>query len=348
MNFFSGLFHEPKVESAVLVDITSDSVAGAYVLRTPDELPLLLYAKRLDIKKHAGEDDESAMLRALAFLSGDLVGSGAPALARVTGNGAADYILVSVDAPWQETSVRTERIDKDNEFTFTRALVKEALQKACATSEDKTICNESVVGTMLNGYATRDPYGKKVHRAEIIILSSIIRTTAVESITNAFRGAYHTNKIELTAGSALRYQALRSAFPHEHNALILDATGSLISIELIRNDLLVSVSQLPDSKIGTAKWATEVREGLASIAEHYPLPRSIFLLARDGETENLQNALETAKLGSLWLSDNPPKVITVLASHLTSHVRQTDSGTGDLPLILMALYAHYRRTPSLL
>ena len=342
MNFFGALFRDTKAESIVLIDITAGSVAGAYARRVEGQVPLLLYARRLPIENHADEPHEHAMLRALAVLGDALIREGAPALARATGSGTADCVLVSIDAPWQETSVRTEHFEGDVPFVFTRSLVRDAMKKTRAVVAGKIVCDESIVGTLLNGYETHDPYGKSAHRASAVILTSCIKESVAEGIARALREVYHTKRIELIAGSSLRYQALRAAFPHEHNALILDATGPLVSIGLVRNDLLVAISETPDGAVGDTKWAKEVTRGLAELAGRYPLPRNIFLLVRDNEVEQAQRALLSSKLGSLWLSDNPPKIVSVLAAHFTGLVKQSSTTLIDLPLLLMTLYAHYR------
>lgn len=342
MSFFSNLFRAKKTESVILIDVTAGSVAGAYAHRVEGQLPVLLYAKRLSIVNHAGEPHERAMLRALAVLGEALITEGAPALARYTGSGTTDCVLVSIDAPWQETAVRTEYFESESQFVFTKALVEKAMQKAGCASVGKVICDESVVGTLLNGYETHEPYGKSAHRATVVILTSMIEESVAKGIAKVLHELYHTKRVEIIAGSSLRYQALRAAFPHEHNALILDATGHLVSIELVRNDLLVAISETPDGSTGGPAWAHEVTRGLAELAKRYPLPRNIFLLARDSEIEKAQKMLASSGLGSLWLSDNPPKIVSVSASHFTNFVKLVDVAIIDLPLILMTLYAHSR------
>ena len=52
--------------------------------------------------------------------------------------------------------------------------------------------------------------------------------------------------------------------------------------------------------------------------------------------------LSAAILDKLWLSENPPKVISVRPNHLVGLVRQTMAALPDLPLLLMALYYSYR------
>ena len=343
MSFFKNLFcKEKKSESVVCIDIAAESVAGAYVHYSECETtPALIYGRRLPIEIRKDEPHENAMVRALEILGNELIREGAPALLRAVGSGSADAILVSIDAPWQETKVRTEHFERDRPFLFTKSMVTAAMQKTRAETPGKMLADESVIGTILNGYETHHPYGRKVHRASIIVLSSLIEEKVTESISATLRGIFHTKNIQSIAGSSLRYQALRAAFPHERDGLIIDATEHAISIALIRNGLftaLAEVADLPKDR----QWIDVVADECTGIAEKYPLPRIIFLLAREQDMDSFHKMLESGDFGKLWLSDNPPTIIPVLAGHLSSLVHQTATAPPDLQLLLMTLFYQHR------
>lgn len=321
----------------MLIAVNTESIVGAYVRFREEAAPTLLYAHRLPIETRGGEPREKAMLRTLAALANELVREGAPILLRASGSGRAETILVSIDTPWQETRVRTENFERNQPFTFTQSMVAMALEKTRASAPEKTLVDESIIGTILNGYETRDPYGKKTRRASVIVLSSLIDEKIAGGINATLRGIFHTKNILSIVGSSLRYQAMRAAFSHERDALILDASGPLISISLVRKGLFTALAEVandPDSR----RWVNTVTSELASIAEKYPLPRIIFLLAHDAHTSSLRQALAKGDLGKLWLSENPPKIVPVLASHLSGLVRHTTTTPPDLQLLLMALY----------
>lgn len=337
MSFVSNLFHnEKKAESVALIDIGTTSVAGAYAQYTEDELPTLLYTRRLPVEARDSEPQEQTMLRALAILGEALIREGAPALARATGSGSVSSVLVSIDAPWQKTSVRIEHFEQQTPFVFTKSLVTRGLEKTSTAALGKLLTDESIVGTILNGYETSDPYGKKVRHASVVVLTSLIDEKVADNIISTLRSLYHTKRILPLAGSSLRYQAMRRAFPHERDALILDATGPLTSIALVRKDLVVSLTEVEISSAGS--WMPYIVKELTELAKNYPLPRTIFLLAREPDVVSLQKKLAGANLGELWLSDNPPKVVSVLASHLGGLVKQVTTAAPDLVLLLMALF----------
>jgi predicted ribosome quality control (RQC) complex YloA/Tae2 family protein len=51
----------------------------------------------------------------------------------------------------------------------------------------------------------------------------------------------------------------------------------------------------------------------------------------------LKNTLEHSELDRLWLSEEPPKVLTVAPSHV-SMIKNIGTSEPDLALMLMALY----------
>ncbi len=341
MSFFDTLFRKEKyAESVVLIDIGASSVAGAYAHYAEGETPELLYTQRLPIETREGEPQGQAMLRALTLLGDTLIREGSSVLLRASGRGSIDSILVSIDAPWQETSVRREFFEKKTPFIFTKSMVTTAMEQTRVAQSEKIIVDESIIGTVLNGYETHNPYGQEVHRASVVILTSFIDTGVARSITSILRSAYHTKHILSIANSSLRYQALCYAFPHEHDMLILDVTGLLTSIALIRRKLFMGMIEVPvvTRTTDNSEWIQNVIHGFSELAKQFPLPRMIFLLARESETAYLQKELAAANLGQLWLSDNPPTIVSLLASHLTNAIRQVATESPDLPLLLMALY----------
>lgn len=331
-------------ESVVLIDIGTNCVTGAYVQYMEGELPIFLYTQTQPIEAHDGEPEEVAMVRALKTLGETLIREGAPILTRTTGSGTAHKIIVSIDAPWQETTVHTEHFEEAEPFIFTESMVNTRLKETHKESEkNKMLVDESIIGTILNGYGTQEPYGKKASHASVIVLTSLIESSTATSIVSTLEHLYHGTSVMPIAGNSLRYQAMREVFPHERDALILDATNEeLSSISLIRKGLIVSLIQTK-VRSDTDAWATTVTNELTELSNQFPLPRTIFLLARESSIDSLVQALDTVNFGALWLSDNPPKVVPVLKTHMNTSVRQATERPVDVVLLLMALFYQQAR-----
>lgn len=339
MALLDALYKKEGSETVALIDIASDSVAGAYV-RYSSKAPFLIYTRRLPIERHRDEEPGQAMLRAFGVLGEAMVREGAPSAMRATGSGRADEVIVSIDAPWQETMVRTELIERSMPFVFTKSIVSTVLERTRSSVAGKQLANESIIGTSLNGYETRAPYGKRARRASLLVLTSYIDEDIGGKIIDQCRRLYHTRKVGVVASCSLRYQAMRAAFPHEADALVLDVSRTTISVVLIRNGFFIAVADVPRPPHG--KWVPPTLVQLAELAKQYPLPRTIFLIAPPEEAGMFRKALDEAQLGSLWLSDNPPTLVTVLASHLVGLVDLSADAVPDLSLLLMALYGNHQ------
>ncbi len=342
MSFIKKLFHRGHIETVVCIDISARRVAGALVSYVDCELPSVIYTRVFPVEIQAGEEPSVAMLRALDLLTSTLKSEGIPALLRAGGKRSVAAVIVSIDAPWQDTIVHVEKIAPEKSFVFTKRVVAEAVTKVSPAAAGKIYTDASVVGTVLNGYEIHDPYGKRANHADVIILTSLIDEPLAKAIRTSVHGLTHTKRVVLIAGTSLRYQAMRVAFPHEHHALILDATGPLPEVALMRRSLLVAVSDTPKS-LSTPGGVTpaDLMRCFADLAKQYPLPRTIFLLARFDEMEAMKKTLDAVTFSSFWLSDHPPKIIPLLPSHMTGLVQQTTTAAPDLPLLLMAVYYRY-------
>lgn len=344
MSFFDSLFNRKKGESVVLIDINATSVAGAYVRYVKGEKPFLLYARRMPLKIRGKEPEGDALLRTLKELGEALLYEGAPLLVRAVDSGSVDSVLVSIDAPWQKTAIRTEQFEQNMPFIFNENLMRAALEKTDTVPHGQMLVDESVVGTILNGYETRDPYDKPAHRASIVILTSFIDKQVTKNIHTLLQSLYHTKNVASIAGSSLRYQAMRIVFPHEHDALILDVAGSIAAIALVRRGLLVEIAEVSVRTTDMVAWTKSLTNTLAKIAERFPLPRTIFLLTEEPEVASLAGALNKTDFGKLWLSDNPPKIVSVLGSHIDHSIRRATATVPDLSLLLMTLYFLHHKT----
>lgn len=336
MPLFSSLFARRPYSAIVCIDIGANTIGGAYTVFAPDSLPHTVYTKRVPIITHSGEEPSAAMIRALEVLGSALTREGAPSLLRATGSGSISGVLVSLDAPWQSTVLRTETMEEKTPFLFTKHTARTLLAKRTETPQDMTLVNESIIGTLLNGYETRQPYGKRAHRAAIMALSSYVKNEILSPVAATLRALYHIRAQYSITGTSLRYQAIREIFPHEHDAILLDAIGTEVTIALIRRGLLVAALEAPCAVPGSSEWTTTTVGLLRKVAVQYPLPRTIFILAEDTTSAAVSAACQSASFRSVWLTEKPPKLVFIKPSHVAALV--TTALTPDIVLSFMAIY----------
>lgn len=353
-----GLFGK-KNRILALIDIGSSSIAGGYASIAPDGSPHIHYATRIPIEVHDREVAPIDMLKTLGALSTRLLQEGAPALRKAVGSGSIDSVVAAIGSPWQETRIRAEFIDKKGKpFTFTKTLLAEIVANKEAVSEGRIPSGELVIATLLNGYETKNPFGKKAERAELVILSSTIEAKVAASIREEITKLYHTKDVRLTAFAPVSYTVLRDLYPHEKDFLVLHASGEATDLALIKRGLLVDVASIPfgfnsvrreaatgapvsmdtDSAART-KWISALADCLRSFSDKHALPRTVFLLADEQMREYLGNLLNDHALHSLWLSDEPLTIIPSVPQHLSKAVTCDQGCEKDLFLSMLALSA---------
>ena len=361
--------------SVALVDITSSSVGGALAHISPASQPILYYVNREPIEQRDNEELSVAMLRTLEQVASKLIAEGAPVLHQEIKSGSIDRVYVSVGTPWQATTVRTEHVNETKPFVFTKAFLTEAVRKSSAVKEGYLLSGESVIATLLNGYEVVHPFGKKVTRAELIVLSSLIEKKIADAIESTLRNTYHTHALTLTAFAPIVYTAFRDLFPHEKDFLVVNVSGEATDVVFIKRSILVDVASEPhglselartERKAGSitsgptqapltdvvpserfsheiegAKeaWLKELTTTLRDFATKNALPRTLFLLTEDSAREYIKNLLDSESLRSLWLTDEPLAIIPILPNQFGAFVKSRAEAGSDVSLSLLALFS---------
>lgn len=374
MGLFS--FGKKHGRSVALIDIGSASVGGAYAQYRDGEQPVIYYTARVAVEPREGESITDSMLRSLAFLDRLMVEEGAPTLRRETGSGHAEEVLVSVAAPWQETVITTTRIEEKHPFTFTHRHLDFA-GRGAPIGKDKVRSGRTVIASILNGYETSNPFGKRATRADLIVLTSTIDRVALRLIQNALRKTFHTHAITVTAFAPVSYAVFRDLYPHQKDFIVLDVSGTGSDVAFVKRGLLADTHAIPyglhdlsralrqagqrahlgaddiidpSANQSFAKeaesirevWLESLREAFAAFSKNQALPRTVFLLADQDSRDYLKRLLEESKLRTLWLSDEPLTVLALSPANLAPFVKTRGLGEGDLFLAVLALFAARR------
>lgn len=87
-----------------------------------------------------------------------------------------------------------------------------------------------------------------------------------------------------------------------------------------------------------AEWMSGLSNLLKDFATRHALPRTLFLLADDDVRGFLMRTLDTEVLHTLWLSDEPLRIVPVTPAQFAPYVRIHGAATGDIFLSLLALF----------
>lgn len=363
--------------NVALLDVRSSSVAAGYATLRRDGPPTLVYATRVPLEPHATEPLEEAFARTLELVLHDLVTEGAPILRKTSGSGNADRMLVTLAAPWQSSNVFSREIVKDKPFTFTKQTLAEAVNVPYALPEGWTRVKDMLMATLLNGYEVANPFGKRVKRADLIMLTSAIDTTMMESLTVSLRKALHQHHIDFDAFIPDAYEVFRDLYPHQRDFMALDIGSEATDVLLAKHGFLVSATSIPhgtaeiaraarrisapaarsaeplidtsrNTEFGTKmdeaerQWVGEIATALGEIARVEPLPRTVFLFAEEGVRDFLKNLLDTPQMRALWLSDEALAILPVVPGQFTPFLAKGSVDPVDPALAILALAAQKR------
>ncbi|MEA2702044.1 MAG: hypothetical protein QOE22_753 [Candidatus Parcubacteria bacterium] len=336
-----------KGTSVALIDISSSGVGGALVRLEAGKLPALCYTVRepLEVAARAGTEAlTNTALRALETVGDRLVREGAPALRAAVGEGSVDRVLVSFGSPWQEASVATKTALQDSPFTFTRSFAVDMLGQS--DEEPQRNVTRIVIASLLNGYLTADPYGKRAKRAEIIVLSTSLDETIMDPVEEILRKSFHTHDIRYASFTEPSFRALQELYPHEKDFLLMTVTNEATEAASVKRGHLMDAGTIAcgshgfTSGLDSGKVCADELSGLLrEFAARHALPRTIFILAEDAAAEQVKTALNDPSLHALWLSDVPVSAISIQPSQFSAVVRTQGLAEGDSRLAALALAA---------
>ncbi|KND50915.1 MAG: hypothetical protein AB202_00720 [Parcubacteria bacterium C7867-007] len=93
------------------------------------------------------------------------------------------------------------------------------------------------------------------------------------------------------------------------------------------------------------EWIECLATLLKEFAGRQALPRTMFLLADDDVRGFLVRALDTPAIHTMWLSDEPLRIVPITPAQFTPYVRTFGTNVADIFIDLLALY-HTKSTPT--
>lgn len=134
-------------------------------------------------------------------------------------------------------------------------------------------------------------------------------------------------------------------------------TRELLSIGRAASDLLQDKEAIQDRGLGASylsparnirfgakvqaseeEWMQNLSNLLKEFAARHALPRTMFLLADDDVRGFLVRTLDTPTIHTLWLSDEPLRIVPVTPAQFAPYVRTHGANTADIFIDLLALY----------
>ncbi len=317
------MFGHRRKSTVVLIDVGSASISGAYACVEKDCHPTIYYSTHVPISLRDDLSPEDAVAQALTKITKDLLTIGAPIVSRYTNKEIhMDRIIISIAAPWQDVRIQTRQKTEKKPFRFTKTVMDDMVMKIFAkTAHGRIITNSMVVSIMLNGYVVTKPFGIKTKEAKMVVLGSYITKEIANCVTDIVTGAFHTDNIEITAFAPIAYSVLCSLYPDEKNMLIIDITGEMTDVVLIKNGLLVDITHTKRGLNVLRRSARDAGIRTTNSSESFHAIEHAVLIDKD---HNAQFTARIQQARALWLQD-------------IAHILQTLNARYVLPKVIFIL-----------
>jgi hypothetical protein len=302
-----GIFSKSKSkkELALVFDIGSSSVGGAVFEIEKSGIPRIIFSISEPIIFEDKIDIDRFLVLTLKSL--DIV-AGKIGMA---GFGKPAKVFCVLSSPWYASQTRIISLEKNIPFLFTSKLADSLIQKEISLFEEENSAKFSHTDnkirpiefknmkTMLNGYATSNPFNKKAKKLEMVIFISMSGDKILKKMEETISRHFHTGNIKFSSFAMASFAVARDIFAHQDNFLLIDIAGEMTDISVIKKDVLVNSISYP---LGRNFMIRRVAESLnCSLSE----AKSFISLYKDGHAaESVEGKLKPIidKLKIEWLN----------------------------------------------
>ncbi len=135
-------------------------------------------------------------------------------------------------------------------------LAEAFLSEALSESRKKYGSTE-LIASVLNGYETPNPIGKKATRAEMVLLSTHIDPEVEPYIRRAIRSFVGAVPIHTVSFPSAAHLVLRGLFPHERDFLALRVGTDVTELAFVKQTHIAGIEA---AAVGTKIFTTAARE----------------------------------------------------------------------------------------
>ena len=212
-----------------------------------------------------------------------------------------DGIYINVSVPWMSAQKRIIEYTKEKPFVLSQELLDELIQKEIEAplhhnleyaDHDVELIRRRTLDIYANGYRARNPIGKEMSDLRIHSLVSVISTTTKQKFYEVIEQVFHRTP-QLVSNTFVNYQAMKLLLPTLDNAFIIDMSGEVTSVLVVKKDQLNHIGSIP---LGTHHIVRSLRDTLGISIQK---ARSLIRLQSQGTLDatyeaSLSKAMETA------------------------------------------------------
>ena len=146
----------------------------------------------------------------------------------------------------EKSFIISERFISDN-IKNSETELKKLLQNKLNQNNipDPILMEKNIIQTLLNGYNVNKPYGKETNRIDITLFMSMISDEIRRKVRDIIEKIFNTDNILYNSFALASFSVTRDVFSAEKDFLLMDISGEVSDIMLIRDDVIVKTSTFP-------------------------------------------------------------------------------------------------------
>ena len=169
-------------------------------------------------------------------------------------------VYVVLAAPWYACETKMLKLRRNKPFIYTEELQDSIIKKEADlyagelskrnknTDKNLVVIEKEVIHVNLNGYETSSPFGKLVSQVDMALYLSVSHDKIIKSIAEKLYPYARSGKIQFCSFPLAYYSTVRDLYPKKNDYLLLDISGEVTDISLIRRGILVETASFPFGK----------------------------------------------------------------------------------------------------
>jgi len=287
MGFFSKSKSSARDEKkrVLVFDIGSSSVGGALFEVQKSSTPKILMTLRepINLEEEINPDK-------LLSLTTKALESVANKMHKALVGRPAE-IFCALSSSWYASQTRVIKFQKNTPFIFNAKLAESLIQKEIDIFQTENIKNFphsdnkirlvewKNIKTILNGYVTLDPLGKKTKSVEMSVFISIAQESFLTHIEETIYKSFHLKEIGFISFALVSFTIVRDMLSNRENFILMDITGEITDISIVNKGVLFNSVSYP---LGTNFFIREISIALGVSLDE---GKSMLSLFRDGHAE---------------------------------------------------------------
>ncbi len=260
---FSTFLTSSKTENALLVDVGNGTISAGLVVFEKDAKPKFVYI----IKKFFAVNENPSALN-MEIEMNTLLDETLPVLIKkgfenkywIGKKKDITRVLVSFSSPWFLSKTKSIHLKGEKEFTITNKFLEDILNKETTLLKDELKTNDaettfevierSIVHSKINGYILDNTIGKSTKTFDASLYMSVVEAKFIRKILETIQKHTHLSKDKISVNTfpLISFTVVRDLFTQESNFVLMDVTGEVTDITLVRGDIIEKIVTIPSGR----------------------------------------------------------------------------------------------------